>query len=194
MSGKPSARLYADRLGKANKLERAAWKVVQLVGCYWLPLPFLNGWRIRLLRLFGARIGRGCKVYPGVRVWLPRNLEMGDYSCIGHETDCYNVAPIRFGNYATVSQRSFLCSASHDIRQRSLPLTFSPISIGDYAWICAEAFVGPGVNVGEGAVLGARAVAVADLDEWTVYRGNPAKAVKSRERGVEQERAAHAGS
>ncbi len=106
---------------------------------------------------------------------------MGDYSSLGYDVDCYCVAPVTVGAHATVSQYSFLCTASHDIRDRHMRLTSAPIEIGEAAWICAGVFVAPGVNVGPGAVAGARAVVVRDVAAWMVVAGNPAVEIKRRE-------------
>jgi len=133
-----------------------------------------------LLRLFGASIGEGCKVAPTCFVWAPWNLEMGTYACLGDGVDCYSVAKIILGDYSTVSQRSFLCTATHDINTLKRELVSKPITIEGHAWVGAEAFVGSGVYIGEGAVVGARAVVVGDVNEWTVVAGNPAKFIKKR--------------
>jgi len=133
-----------------------------------------------LLRCFGARIGAGAHPYPAARIWAPWQLEMGADSCLADGVDCYNVAPIRLGRGAVVSQRAFLCAATHDYADPAFPLVAREISIGDRAWVAAEAFVGPGVTVGEGAVVGARAVATKDVEPWTVVGGNPAQVLKVR--------------
>jgi putative colanic acid biosynthesis acetyltransferase WcaF len=90
------------------------------------------------------------------------------------------MAAITLGQYATVSQGTHLCAGSHDINDENFQLIARPIDIGDYAWIAAEAFVGPGVVIGTGAVVGARCVVFSRLEPWTVYIGNPAEAVKAR--------------
>jgi putative colanic acid biosynthesis acetyltransferase WcaF len=154
--------------------------MVRLVFFRPTPEPLFRGWRIFLLRCFGARIGFGCRVSSSVRVWQPWSLEMGNYVCMASQVDCYNVSPIKLGDYVTVSQRSFLCTAGHDIRKLSRPLTHQPISIDQHAWICAEAFVGPGVRVGEGAVLAARGVATRDIPAWEVHGGVPASKIADR--------------
>jgi putative colanic acid biosynthesis acetyltransferase WcaF len=164
-----------------NKAARVSWAIV-----YWLlfrftPVP-LHAWRAMLLRIFGAKLGAGVRVYPSARIWAPWNLHMGDASCIGWDVDCYCVAPIHIGAHATVSQRAYLCSASHDYDAPGLPLVSAPITIGARAWITAEAFVGPGVHVGEGAVALARAVVTRDVEAWTVVGGHPARALRQRVR------------
>ena len=96
--------------------------------------------------------------------------------------DCYNVAPVTLGARALVSQRSFLCSATHDYHRREFPLVAREIVIEAGAWVAAEAFIGPGVTVGAGAVVGARACVTRDVAPWTVVAGNPARVVKQRQR------------
>jgi putative colanic acid biosynthesis acetyltransferase WcaF len=174
-------RLYVDSLSRRHKAQRALWQIVRFLFFAALPGPLFKRWRIFVLRCFGARIGHGCRVEASCAVWWPGNLVMGDYACLAQGVDCYNVAPITLGDHATVSQRAFLCSASHATDTLVRPLTHAPITIGTHAWVCAEAFVGPGVTVGDGAVLGARGVAMRDLDAWTIYAGNPAKAIRPRE-------------
>lgn len=144
------------------------------------PRPMF-GWRRFLLRLFGARIGRKVHVYGSARINMPWNVSVGDYSAIGELVEVYALGPISIGSRVTVSQRAHLCAGTHDYTDPALPLLKPPITIGDQAWICADAFVGPGVTVGEGAVIGARAVAVKDVGPWAVVVGNPAREIRKRE-------------
>jgi len=176
-----STRLYFDSRSRRDKVMRAIWQIVRVLFFAVLPGPLFKRWRLFVLRCFGAKIGKGCRVEASCTVWWPGNLVMGNYACLAQGVDCYNVAPITIGDYATVSQRTFLCSASHATDTLARPLVFSPITIETHAWVCAEAFVGPGVRVGEGAVLGARSVALRDLNAWTIHAGNPARAIKPRE-------------
>lgn len=175
-----SARIYVDRLRFSQKLRRAGWVVVRAIFFTSLPGPLFRYWRIWLLRMFGAKIGRGCRVDSSCRVWWPANLKMADYSCLADSVDCYNVAEIRIGRNTTISQRAFLCTASHATTSIAKPLVCAPIEIRRHAWVAAEAFVGPGVTIGEGAILAARGVAVRDLDAWMIYAGVPAHAIKKR--------------
>lgn len=163
----------------ANKMARAMWGVVWLT--LFRPSPkFCHGWRRFLLRLFGAHIGRMSYVYPSCRIWAPWNLEMGDHSCLSHYVDCYCVARVQLGAHATVSQYSYLCTASHDERDPGMKLITAPIIIADQAWICADVFVGPGVTVSEGAVVGARSSVFRSLPPWQVCYGSPARPVRRR--------------
>lgn len=172
---------YRNKLSRKGQLLRLIWGIVQW--CLFRPTPriLFHHWRIFLLRLFGAKIGRGCKVSPSVRIWAPWMLTMGDLVCLGPGVDCYCVSPVRIGSRVTISQRAFLCTATHDISDPLRPLVHEAIIIMDQAWVFAEAFIGPGVSIGEGAVVGARAVVVKDVESWNVVAGNPARFIKHRE-------------
>jgi putative colanic acid biosynthesis acetyltransferase WcaF len=166
-------------VGFGNKLARSVWHVVWLL--LYRPTPrLLHPWRRFLLRGFGAKLGKGVHPYPSARIWAPWNLEMGDNSCLSEGVDCYCVAKVRIGENSTVSQYSFLCTASHDYTRKSMPLVVAPISIGSYVWITADVFVGPGVTIGDGAVVLARSSVFSDLPGWQVSRGNPAAPFKRR--------------
>jgi putative colanic acid biosynthesis acetyltransferase WcaF len=166
-------------LSTRNRALRALWALVHAL--LFRPSPrTLHTWRRLLLRIFGARLAPGAVVYPSVKVWAPWNLVMGRDSCLGPAVDCYNVARVVIGNHATVSQYSYLCAATHDISSLRLPLVAKPIAVDDYAWVCADAFVGPGVAIGEGAVVGARSSVYRDVEPWTVVAGNPARRLKKR--------------
>lgn len=167
------------RLSLGNKFSRALWNIVCLLLYRPTPRP-LHAWRCLLLRLFGAKLGRGVHPYPSAKVWAPWNLEMGDHSCLSHDVDCYCVDKITLGAHSTVSQYSFLCTASHDYTDPNMPLVTAPIDIGDRVWITADVFVAPGVSIGDGAVITARSSVFHDIPAWTVAAGNPAKPIKPR--------------
>lgn len=177
---KNKSRLYVDKLSLSNKLLRAIWQFVTLFLFRFTPEKGFNSWRIFLLRLFGARIGKHCRVSSSCTVWAPWNLELDNFVALAKGVDCYNVSLIQLKSYSTVSQRSFLCSASHDISSLARPLVHSPIIISEHAWICAEAFIGPGVTIGEGSIIGARTVVMKNVPNWVVMAGNPAQFIKKR--------------
>lgn len=137
----------------------------------------LWGWRRMLLRMFGARIGAQVHIYPSVRITIPWNLDIGDQAAIGDRAILYALGPIRVGARATISQYAHLCAGTHDWRDPAKPLVKTPIAIGEDAWICADAFVGPNVHVGAGAILGARAVAMKDVPPNAKAIGNPMRLV-----------------
>jgi putative colanic acid biosynthesis acetyltransferase WcaF len=160
-------------------LKRALWECVQLP-FYPIRPRALSGLRIALLRAFGAKIGKHVLICGGVRVHVPWNLELGDYAAIGDKVEIYNLAPVRIGAHAVVSQRAYLCSSSHDYTRTDFPLYSLPITIGAQAWVAAGAFIAPGITIGEGSVVGAYSVAVKDIPEWTVAAGNPCRPLKPR--------------
>jgi putative colanic acid biosynthesis acetyltransferase WcaF len=165
--------------GRRNRLARLLWQTVWLLLFRPTPTP-LHAWRCWLLRCFGAQIHPSCHVYSSVRVWAPWNIEMSAHSCFGPDVNCYSMALISLGERVVVSQGAHLCSGSHDYTQESFQLFAEPICIGSDAWICAEAFLGPGVQIGEGAVIGARAVVTHSQPPWYVCAGNPARPLKPR--------------
>lgn len=164
---------------RRNRLYRLLWSATWLLLAAWTPPP-LHAWRRMLLRLFGARIASTAGIYPSARIWSPANLVMGEYAFIGPRVTVYSMATITFEPYSLASQGAHICAGTHDIEDVHFQLQARPIHIGFRAWVAAEAFVGPGVTVGEGAVLGARACAFRDLEPWTVHVGNPARAMKPR--------------
>jgi putative colanic acid biosynthesis acetyltransferase WcaF len=168
-----SYELAVLRLTAREKVLRVLWGAVWLLLYRPSPRP-LHAWRRFLLRLFGAQIGAGACPYPSAKIWAPWKLTMADYSCIANDVDCYCVAPISLGAHATVSQYSYLCTASHDYRDPSMPLIVGPIHIEAEAWVAACAFIGPGVKIGQGAVIGARSSVFGDVDSWAVVAGSPA--------------------
>jgi putative colanic acid biosynthesis acetyltransferase WcaF len=180
------ARISRSREGGASfpfrhRMFRLLWSFTWALLGRWTPSP-LHAWRRTLLKLFGARIHSSAKVYPSARIWFPPNLEMKANACLGPGVTCYCMDVITLEEYALVSQGAHLCAGTHDVDDPHFQLVTRPIRIGANAWIAAEAFVGPGVTVGEGAVLGARSVAMKELAAWTIYTGNPAEPVRGRTR------------
>ncbi len=178
-----------------NRLSRLAWRLVQATLYRYSPVAF-HRWRCFLLRCFGAQIEGLAYPYPGARIWAPWNLTLGRHSCLADAVDCYCVAPIRLGRHATVSQYSYLCSASHDFRAPNMPVVSACIEIEAEAWVAADVFIGPGVRIGEGAVVGARSSVFSDVSAWTVVGGSPTKVLGTRPLFIsdEQQGAAPAGA
>jgi putative colanic acid biosynthesis acetyltransferase WcaF len=170
-----------NTLSMKNKLARLVWGIVWFLLARPIPRHLFNGWKLMLLNIFGARIHKSAVVYSSARIFMPWNLEMAEYSILGSEVNCYNVDKIKIGAHAMVSQMTYLCSASHDISKSDMPLITAPIIIEDQAWIAADVFIGMGVTVGQGAVVGARSSVFKDVEKWTVVGGNPAKFIKMRE-------------
>lgn len=171
---------YKDSLSFSNKLRRLLWNLSCLILFRPFSLPFFRCWRNFVLRSFGAKIGKGSVVKASAKIWNPQNLILGERTCIGPKAIIYNPAQIVLGDKVTISQYAYLCTASHDITNPYNPLITAPIVVGDQAWVAADAFVGMGVTIGEGAVVGARAAVFKDVEPWTVVGGNPAKVIKKR--------------
>ncbi len=164
------------------RLLRLLWMIAWLVLARWTPPP-LRRWRNVVLRLFGAKLHPSASVHARAIVWWPGNLVMGRFSSIGPGALCYNVETVTFGDFARVSQRAHLCTGTHNVQESGFELIARPIALAQDSWVAAEAFVGPGVTVGEGAVLAARGVTVKSLKPWTIYAGNSARPVGVRNRG-----------
>jgi putative colanic acid biosynthesis acetyltransferase WcaF len=162
-----------------NRIYRLSWQATWLLLAAWTPPPF-RAWRRWLLKLFGADLAPTATVYASARIWSPANLRMDAYASIGPRARIYSMSKITIGSYTVISQDAHLCAGTHDIEDPNFQLQARPITLGRRAWIAADAFVGPGVTVGDGAVLGARACAMRDLEPWMVYRGNPATALRPR--------------
>ena len=171
---------YRNIHSLGNRLMRGLWGLVWCLLFRTSP-KLCHTWRLWLLRLFGAKIGKGCHVYSSCRIWAPWNLTMGDHSCLSFGVDCYCVDKVTIGSNVTVSQYSRLCTASHDYTYPDMRLIHAPITVRNQAWICADVFVGMGVTIGQGAVAAARAMVTKDVDPWAVVAGNPAKQVKQRQ-------------
>jgi putative colanic acid biosynthesis acetyltransferase WcaF len=133
-----------------------------------------------LLRLFGAQVGAQVHIHPSARIFLPWNLEIGDWSSVGFEAWLYNLGPMKIGERVTISQRAHLCGGTHKFREASMPLVRASITVCNEAWICADAFVGPGVTIGDRAVVGARAVVMRNVPPSKIVVGNPARETGER--------------
>ena len=162
-----------------NKLGRLLWGFCWRIFYRPTPRP-AHRFRVALLRLFGGDIHATAHPYPHCKIWAPWNLEMGPHSCLADDVDCYNVARISLGAFATVSQYSYLCSASHDHNDPAMPLFSEPIRLGAHSWVAARSYIGPGVEIGEGAVVGANACVYKNVAPWMVVGGNPARTISRR--------------
>ena len=171
---------YENRLSIANKAGRLLWTIVWMLLFRMTP-EFLNAWRAFLLRCFGARIGRRCKIDPSLHVWAPWNLAIGNDCRIEYQVECYSIDSIVIGNRVVVGRHAYLCGASHDPDDIRLQLTHAPIQIADDAWIGAKAFIRPGITVGKGGVVTACAVVTRDVEPWTIVAGSPGRFVRKRE-------------
>ncbi len=172
---------YKNSLSLKNQILRFLWTITWTVFARPFPRSLGNSWKLLLLRLFGAKVHPKAVVYSSVKIYMPWNLEMEEFSCLAPGVDCYNVAQIKIGAHTTISQKTYLCAASHDVFRSDNPLITSPIIIKDQAWVGASAYIGMGVTIGQGSVVGATASVYKDVAPWTIVGGNPAKFIKNRE-------------
>jgi len=162
----------SEQLGRV--LWAAAWPLFRVS-----PRP-MWWWRVALLRLFGAHIENDVHIYPSVAIEIPWNLTIGQYVAIGDRVTLYSLGTVEIGSETTISQGVHLCAGTHDYKKRDFPLVKAPIVIGKGAWICADAFVGPNVQIGDRSIVGARAVVMRQVPPDSIVAGNPAVLIKQR--------------
>jgi putative colanic acid biosynthesis acetyltransferase WcaF len=162
-----------------HRVFRAVWSSAWFLLAAWTP-PQLHRWRTLVLSCFGAKIHPTARIYSTVKVWYPPNLTVHANVTVGPNANLYSMDKILIGERAVISQGAQLCCGTHDTSSLDFQLIVRPIAIGPLAWVAADAFVGPNVNVGEGAVIGARAVLFRDAEPFGIYVGNPAKLIKRR--------------
>lgn len=176
----PKSKILNHRLSIGNQLFRLLWT------CFWfilirpLPRSYLNTWKVFIYKIFGADIRKGAIIYSSAKIYNPQKLIMEEGSVIGDQVDCYNVDIVHLGKNAIVSQKVYLCTASHNIYDGTFNLITTGIYIGDNAWIAADAFVAMGVNIGHDAVVGARSSVFKNVPPNTIVGGNPAKFIRNR--------------
>jgi len=159
------------------------WTRKEMIGrlLWWFCGPFFRlspkplwGWRRFMLTSFGATIGKEVRIAPSAQIFIPWNLKIADWSSVGFDALIYNLGMVTIGENVTISQRAHLCAGTHDFRDATMPLIKSTITIGDSAWVCADAFIGPDIEISEGGIAAARAVVVKNVSAQTIVAGNPA--------------------
>lgn len=150
------------------------WWLVQAIAFPLTPHN-LHSPRSALLRLFGAKIGKGVVIRPTARFTYPWKVEIGDYSWIGDDVIFYSLDYIRVGKHCVISQKSYLCTGNHDIEDPYFSLITSPIAIGNGAWVATDCFVGPGVQIGDNTIVGARSSVFRSLPAGQVCWGSPCR-------------------
>ena len=171
---------YNHSFSLKNKIGRLIWNIIFPI----LFRPFgsrlFKKWRVLVLKCFGVKIEWSSHVYASVKIWAPWNLEIGAYSSLGPQVDCYNQGKISIGDNTVISQKTYLCASSHDYTKKDFPLVLKPIIIGHGVWIAADAFIGPNVSVGNNSIVAARGVVIKNVEENSIVGGNPAKFIKTR--------------
>lgn len=164
----------------ASRIKEASWIVIGgiLVASWWPG----SGWRRWIMAKFGANIGKGVVLKPGIRVKFPWRLTIGDHSWIGEDVWIDNLGEVSIGSHACVSQGAYLCTGSHDWTQETFDLIVKSIHVGDHAWVGARATIAPGTVIGDGAVLVLGGVASGYIDPWTIHVGRMDPERKARKR------------
>lgn len=111
---------------------------------------------------------------------VPWNLRIRDFAAVGANGVIYSLGPIEIDARAATSQFAHLFAGTHDYLIPTFDLLKAHIVVEADAWICANAFVGPGVRTGERAIVGACAVVTREVDPATIVAGNPARFVRAR--------------
>jgi len=163
----------------AGPIKRLIWLWVNAI---FLKSSFIpsSGIRVFFLKLFGARIGTGVNIKPGVSVKYPWYLEIGDYAWIGEDVWIDNLCPTKIGAHACLSQGSMLLTGNHNFKKPAFDLIVGGITVEDGVWIGAKATVCPGLTCKSHSVLAVGSVATKDMDAYSIYQGNPAVKVKER--------------
>jgi putative colanic acid biosynthesis acetyltransferase WcaF len=176
----PAVRLDRPYFSMKNRMGRFCWGIVYSLFFRTTLRPF-HAWRSWLLKAFGARLGRRCHIYPGAIIWAPWNLECGDDVAIADGAEIYNTSTIKLGDGAIISQRAYLCGASHDPDDQNFPLLSAPIIVEKGGWVASRSIVMLGVTVGEGCVIGAGSVVTKSMPKGAICAGNPCRVIKTKE-------------
>ena len=172
----------ARKYSRGEQLRRVLWSIGQLA-IRLSPRPCF-AWRRWILRCFGAKVGRNVNIYPSTRIYMPWNVEIGDWAALGEDAFVYSLGHVSIGAGVALGYRAHICAGTHDFSDPALPLLKPPVVIEDAAWIGTEAFIGPGTRVCQGAIVGARAVVVKDVPALHIVAGNPARQIGLRPANV----------
>lgn len=160
-------------------IRRSLWEAVRLTIFQFSPSK-TNGWRRWLLGVFGAKLAPTVVIRPTARVKHPWLLTMGAYSCLADNVEMYNLGPVSIGDHTVISQNVHVCNGTHDYTKPNLPLLRPTSKIGSGVWVCADAFIGPGVTIGDNCIIAAAAVVTKDVPANMIAGGNPARVIKPR--------------
>lgn len=163
----------------ASRLKMLLWYFINVL-FFINPLNPVSSLKVFLLRLFGAKIGKGVLIKPGVNIKYPWKLRIGDHTWIGERVWIDNLAQVDIGNHVCLSQGAMLLCGNHNYKKTTFDLMVGTITLAEGSWVGAHALVSPGVNVGSHAILAVKSVATRHLEPYTIYQGNPASPVRKR--------------
>ena len=172
-----------NRLSSKYSRSEQSRRVLWMLGIWLIrlsPRPCF-AWRRLVLRLFGARVGCQVRLYASTKLEMPWNVSLGDWCALGEDVYIYSLGPVSIGERATISYRAHVCAGTHDLHGPATPLLKPPVNIGCDVWIGTEAFIGPGVTLGDASVVGARAVVIKDVSAMQIVAGNPARSIGMRQ-------------
>ncbi len=155
------------------------WWLVQATLFAWSP-QVCYGWRRFFLRCFGAKIGKGVIIRPSVKITYPWKVSIGDYSWIGDDVVLYSLGEIEVGCNTVISQRSYICTGSHDYTKQDFPIYAKKVIIEDGCWLATDVYVAPGVSIGRNTIIGARSSVFKSIPSGKICMGSPVKVVKER--------------
>lgn len=170
---------YSSPWPKRQAIMIRVWEVVWTLFVRWLPKPFYR-WHVLLLKMFGCKIHGHVFIAPSCRIYAPWLLDIGERSCLGSRSEVYNLGPVKIGKKTTLAQYSYICNGTHDLSNPALPLLVGDVVIGDDVFVGAKVIILPGLNLGNGSVVGAGSVLTKDTEAFGIYAGNPAKFLKKR--------------
>jgi putative colanic acid biosynthesis acetyltransferase WcaF len=165
----------------APRWKEALWVLTRCV-FFQNSFPWPSELRVELLRLFGAKIGKGVVIRANVNISFPWRLTIGDHVWIGEDVGILSLESVTLGSNVCISQRAYLCTGSHDFRRDDFKLKVAPIKIRSGSWVAAAAFIGPGVEVGSGSVVAAGSVVFQNVPANSLVCGNPAEVARQIER------------
>lgn len=171
-----------DGFRKRSPIIVQLWWIVQST-LFGLSPQFMYGWRRFLVRAFGAKVGKDVLLRPTARITYPWNVSIGDYSWIGDDVVLYSLGEIEIKSNCVISQRSYICTGSHDYSKVDFPIYAEKITICEGCWLATDVYVAPGITINENVVVGARSGVFRDLTGNKVYVGSPARAIKERRIG-----------
>jgi putative colanic acid biosynthesis acetyltransferase WcaF len=141
--------------------------------------PFY-GLKVFILRLFGARVGKGVLIKPYVNIKYPWFLQIGDHTWIGENVWIDNLGLIKIGSHVCISQGAYLLTGNHDFKKPAFDLIVKNITIEDGVWIGAKSVVCPGVTCGPHSILSVGSILSSDMEAFGIYKGNPASKIAVR--------------
>jgi len=173
----------SDNSGYTVGRSTIVWALWYFIGSplfksYYLPFSSLKK---SILSLFGASIGVGVYLKPGIKVKFPWRLSVGEHSWIGEDVWIDNMAHVTIGSNACVSQGSYICTGNHNWSSRNMKLFTKPVRIENGAWVAARSTVCPGITIGEAAILTASSVAGKSIPPFQIWSGNPATYMRNRQ-------------